>query len=88
MYYVYIIQSISDKTFYTGFTTNLNKRIDDHNRKYEFSTKSGAPFSLIYYEWCLNKSDAIAREKYLKSGMGKKYIRNRLKVYLGTLENL
>ncbi|MDD5195167.1 MAG: GIY-YIG nuclease family protein [Candidatus Omnitrophica bacterium] len=88
MYYVYLLQSISDKTFYTGFTTHLNKRIDEHNRRYEFSTKSKSPFQLIYYEWCLNKRDAIAREKYLKSGMGKKYIRNRLKVYLGTLENL
>jgi putative endonuclease len=36
---------------------------------------------LIYFEGCLNEEDAIAREKYLKSGMGKRYIRNRLKIY-------
>jgi len=38
---------------------------------------------LIYYEACLEKDDAIKREKYLKTGMGKRYLRNRLIGYLG-----
>ncbi len=48
-----------------------------------FSTKSGLPWKLIYYEGCLNEKDAKAREKYLKSGMGKRYIKNRLKFFIG-----
>lgn len=82
MYYVYVLQSLKDKEFYTGFTENLKRRIEEHNNKEEPSTKPRAPFILIYYEGCLSKKDAIAREKYLKTGMGKKYIRNRIKRYL------
>jgi putative endonuclease len=57
------------------------KRIFSHNSKKNFSTKSRAPWKLIYYEASLHKRDAIAREKYLKSGMGKRYIKNRLKFF-------
>ena len=39
-------------------------------------------YVLIYYEASINKEDAMARERYLKSGMGKRYIKNRLKRYL------
>ena len=49
------------------------------------STKSRIPLKLIYFEACLKMYDALAREKYLKSGMGKRYLRNRLKRYLGDL---
>lgn len=45
-------------------------------------TKGRGPFKLIYYEACLNQQDAYTREKYLKSGMGKRYIKNRLKRFL------
>lgn len=82
MYYVYVLQSLKDKEFYTGFTTDLEKRLEEHNRGYETSTSSRVPFQIIYFECSLNKQDAIARERYLKSGMGKKYIRNRIKNFL------
>ena len=82
MYYVYVIQSEKDNSFYTGFTSNIDRRLIEHNLGEQISTKAKIPFRLIYYEWCLAKEDAIAREKYLKSGMGKKYIRNRTKFYL------
>ena len=83
MYYVYVLQSKKDDKFYTGFTTDLGRRIDEHNKGQQISTQHRIPFHLIYYEWCLNKDDAIDREIYLKSGMGKKYIRSRLKNCLG-----
>lgn len=82
MYYVYVLQSKKDREFYTGFTNDLNRRIKEHNNGYQFSTKHRVPFELIYYEWGLNKDDAVSREKYLKSGRGKKYIKARLKYYL------
>jgi predicted GIY-YIG superfamily endonuclease len=47
-----------------------------------FSTKNRGPWRLIYYEGCPHENDARAREKYLKSGMGKRYLRNRLKSFL------
>lgn len=79
MVYTYVLLSIKDKNFYTGYTTNLKERFKDHNRGKSFATKHRGPFKLIYYEVCLNQQDAYAREKYLKSGMGKRYIKNRLK---------
>ena len=69
------------KKWYTGFTENIQKRILEHNSGKTRSTKYGGPWKLIYCEICLNKADAKAREKYLKSGMGKKYLKNRLKFF-------
>ena len=81
MYYVYALKSLKDDKFYTGFTDNLERRIGEHNRGEEPSTKPRVPFELIYFEGCLNKKDAIAREKQLKTGRGKKYLRDRLRNY-------
>ena len=85
MYHVYVLQSQKDGKFYTGFTDNLKRRLKEHNAGEEPSTKPRAPFEVIYWEACLSKKDAIARERYLKTGMGKKYLRNRLKYYLSSL---
>jgi len=82
MQYVYILQSKKTKHWYTGCTNDLRKRFKEHNENLVFSTKGRGPFKLIYYEACLNKDDAFAREKYLKSGMGKRYLKNRLKRFL------
>ena len=81
MYYTYVLINRKDYTWYTGFTHDLKKRILEHNQGLNFSTKSKRPWYLIYYEACVNEKDAKAREKYLKSGMGKRYIKNRLKFF-------
>ncbi len=81
-YYVYVLKSTKDDLLYSGFTSDLKRRISEHNLGLQESTKNRVPLELIYYEWCLNKADAIRREKYLKSGVGKKYIYGRLKEYL------
>ena len=79
--YVYILESQKDNGWYTGYTSDLKKRLSEHQNGYTSSTKYRRPWKLIYYEACLSEADAIAREKYLKSGMGKRYLRNRLKKY-------
>jgi putative endonuclease len=85
MYYVYILLSEKDGKFYTGSTNDLKRRINEHYSGQVDSTKDRLPMKLIYYEACIDEIDARAREKYLKSGMGKRYIRNRLKYYLKDL---
>ncbi|RKY13944.1 MAG: GIY-YIG nuclease family protein [Planctomycetota bacterium] len=85
MYYVYVLLSETDGLFYTGAASDLKQRIHKHNEGQVPSTKDRRPLKLIYYEACLSKSDAYRREKYLKTGMGKRYLRNRLK---DTLEKL
>ena len=82
MWYTYLLQSHKDKKWYTGCTTDLRKRFKEHNAGLSLSTKGRGPFEIIYYEACFNRNDAFARERYLKSGMGKRYLRNRLKRFL------
>ncbi|MDO9580118.1 MAG: GIY-YIG nuclease family protein [Bacteroidales bacterium] len=81
-YYVYVLQSKSDQKFYTGFTTDLERRLEEHNCGKVYSTKRRIPFQIVYFEFCQNIDDAIHREKYLKTTYGKRYIRSRLKHFL------
>lgn len=82
MFYTYVMRSKKDSKWYTGVTNNLRKRFKEHNENRVVSTKNRGSFEVIYYEACINEQDARAREKYLKSGMGKRYIKNRLKRFL------
>jgi len=82
MYYVYVLQSELDNRFYTGFTKNLEKRVEEHNSGISRSTKGRIPLKLVYYEFCLNLKDAMKRERYLKTTWGKRNIRNRISNYL------
>ena len=82
MYYVYALISGKDKQFYTGSTRDLKARFEFHKRGRVKSTRDRRPHKLIYYEACRNKSDALHREKYLKTYHGKQYLRKRLKSYL------
>ena len=79
MYYVYLLQSEIDQSCYIGYTNSLDKRITEHNEGKSYYTKRKIPWKLIYYEASLDKFDAIAREKYLKTGIGRRYLKNRLK---------
>ncbi|MBI5153446.1 MAG: GIY-YIG nuclease family protein [Parcubacteria group bacterium] len=81
MFYTYVLQN-KNKTLYTGSTNDLRKRFNEHNSKKSEYTKHRGPYKLIYYEACLSEEDARSREKYLKSGMGKRYLKNRLKRFL------
>ena len=82
MFYTYLLQSLRDGQWYTGYTDDLRKRLRQHNQGEVWSTKSRKPFSLLYYEACHNEEDARQRERYLKSGMGKRYLKNRPKRFL------
>ena len=82
MFYIYLLKNSKDNELYTGYTNDLRKRFNQHNSNEVRSTKNRGPFTLIYYEACLNEQDARSREKYLKSGMGKRYLKNRLKRFL------
>lgn len=81
-YYTYVLLSLNDGMFYTGYTRDIQYRVSMHDLGRCPSTRNRLPVRLIYYEACLSQKDALARERYLKSGMGKRYIRNRLKTYM------
>jgi len=88
MYYLYILQSLKDDNFYTRTTSDLRRRVKEHNAGKKFSTAPRRPFKLIYYEAYLLKEDVETREKYLKTSMGRKVIRKQLRNYLKTLEQI
>ncbi len=81
LFYVYILESLKDKKRYVGYTNNLRRRLEEHNRGQSFSTKSRLPMKLIYFEACVNQDDAERREYYLKSTRGNRFIAKRLKSY-------
>ncbi|MEK7586327.1 MAG: GIY-YIG nuclease family protein [Patescibacteria group bacterium] len=82
MFYIYLLKQTNGDKLYTGFTNDLRKRLKEHNSGKSTYTKYRGPYELIYYEACRERDDARAREKYLKSGMGKRYLKNRLKRFL------
>ena len=84
-YYVYILYSLKDSKFYIGFTNNLKRRLTEHASGKVDATKNRIPLKLIHYEYFVNQHDAEAREKFLKSGYGRKQFKEILKQ---TLENL
>jgi len=84
MYYVYVLISHSDSQFYVGFTNDLKMRLNSHAKGNVESTRNRKPLELVYYEACLERNDALRREKYLKTTWGKRYLRNRIKSYVQT----
>jgi len=81
-YYVYILRSKKDGGWYIGFTRDLRKRFKEHTRGESTHTKGRGPFELIYYEAYRNNEDARSREKQIKSGQGRAYLRQRMKRFL------
>lgn len=82
MFYTYILLSEKDNKWYTGYSNDLKRRFSEHNKGLVYATTKRRPFKLIYYEACLNKTDAFRRERYLKSGWGGRWLKQRLKQYL------
>ena len=78
-YFVYVLISEQDNSWYIGYTSNLNERLKQYNSGKTITTSKKMPWIILYYEVSFNKEDAIAREKYLKSGMGRRFLKNRLK---------
>ena len=78
-YYVYVLLSLKDRKLYIGLTTNLKKRLQEHARGDVKSTKKRRYLKLIHYEYFIDKKDAEAREKFLKSGHGHRQLKEILK---------
>jgi len=75
MYTVYTLKSKIKKYIYVGMTQNLDQRIRRHNNGYEKTTKPYKPFKLIHREVYPSRIEARKREKYLKSGVGKEFLK-------------
>jgi putative endonuclease len=79
MYNIYTIQSQVDKRLYVGISENILKRVKEHNSGQVFSTKGYRPWILVYTENIGSRIEARKREKYLKSGCGKEFLKSIIK---------
>jgi putative endonuclease len=79
MIYVYAIKSMLFDYIYVGMTNNLERRINEHNNGQNRSTKAYKPFVLIFSEQLEGRDRARKREKYLKSGIGKEFLKLLIK---------
>ena len=83
MYIVYLLESIKFGKWYICYTPKgIIKRVNKHNKGMVLSTKAFIPWKLIYYECYLNRRDATSREKFLKSGAGRIFLKKQLKYYV------
>jgi len=79
MYFTYVLKSLKDNQLYIGWTNDLISRLKEHNDGKVVSTSKRKPFIILYYEVCNMKEDAIGREKSLKTGFGRAYLKRRLR---------
>lgn len=85
-YFVYVLESYGDGSLYIGYTENLKRRYAEHLAgKGGKTTRRKDVWKLIYFEGYPDKSDALGREKFLKSGSGRRYLKKQLSHYFFTL---
>ncbi len=79
MYQVYVLKSLNRNYIYVGLTNNLERRIKEHQEGKSYTTRAYNPFNLIITEEFESRLEARNREKYLKSGSGKEWIKQEIK---------
>ncbi len=80
MYYIYVLRSLKNQKRYVGYTLkDVFQRLKEHNNHSSKWTKQNGPFRLIYFEEHNIKTEAIKRERFLKSGQGRKWLDNNVK---------
>jgi putative endonuclease len=82
MHHVYLLENENGNERYIGYTTDLKRRIDEHNKHKNISTSHVQKWKLIYCETYANKMDALGREKFLKSGSGWRFLKKQLTHFL------
>lgn len=82
MFYTYVLMSDTDGYFYIGYTKDLRQRYLDHQDGKVDSTSCRRPLRLVYYEACIDEEDAKKRERDLKTGYGRRFIKKRIDGYL------
>jgi putative endonuclease len=74
VYYTYILKSLSSERYYIGQTSDLELRLNRHNENLVKSAKNRGPWEIVYFEEYETRSEAMQRERYLKSLKSRKSI--------------
>ncbi|MEK9172945.1 MAG: GIY-YIG nuclease family protein [Patescibacteria group bacterium] len=80
MFYIYILRSLSHNTLYVGSSKYPRSRLEEHNRGKVRYTKGRMPWELVYKESFSSRAEAMKRERFLKSGQGRKWVKENLKI--------
>lgn len=79
MHYVYVLQSQKSNKYYVGYTSrSVTERLNEHNSGKNHFALRNKPFTLVYFEEYVDKNFAMKREKFFKSGHGRKVLKNKL----------
>jgi putative endonuclease len=70
-YFIYVLKSESTDSSYVGHTSDLKKRLVEHNNGKSLSTRGKRPWRLVYKEEYTTRSEAAVRERYFKSVKGR-----------------
>ncbi|MEK7068887.1 MAG: GIY-YIG nuclease family protein [Patescibacteria group bacterium] len=85
MFYVYLLENVDDKSWYIGYSANLKQRIERHQKgDGARTTRRKKNWTLIYYEAYKNELDTKGRERFLKSGSGRRLLKKQLAHHLAT----
>lgn len=76
MFVIYILQSLKDGRTYVGFSSDVKKRLTEHNHGAVNATKNRRPFKILFTERAENITQAKKREKYWKSGAGRRKLKS------------
>jgi putative endonuclease len=87
MHCTYVLSSEKDKRFYIGTTSDLRNGLKQHTQGRVTSTAYRRPLRLADYEACHSLDDAYRRERYLKSGRGGRYLKQRLSTWLSCIRD-
>jgi putative endonuclease len=86
MYFVYVLRNKDDGSWYIGYTEDINRRIREHNEgRGGTTTRKKKSWELMYFEGYRNKKDALGREKFLKGGSGRTYLKKQMRFFLESL---
>ena len=78
-YFVYVLESEKDGRLYKGQTSDIEKRVKEHNSGKTKSTKGYKPWKLVYFETFETRIEAVLREKHFKSGSGREFLKEIIK---------
>ncbi|MEH6682308.1 MAG: GIY-YIG nuclease family protein [Sediminicola sp.] len=84
MFFVYILESERDSTFYIGQSSDLTKRLEYHNTGLSKYTSKKTPWKLVYYEEYETRTEALKRERFLKKQKNRKFYQSLIKNWFGS----
>jgi putative endonuclease len=84
MFYVYIIESLKDGTYYIGQTEDLSSRLDIHNKGLSKYTSRKLPWRIIYFEEYKTRKEAIVRERFLKEQRNREFYKKLINNWSGS----